>query len=105
MSATTTASDAIDGPVLFPDDKLGYAWRTKKVLGVGEIIWASYYLAMRAQSVMVFFYSDVDWLHSGAFVGMYISANNATFYVFECYDGQIGGQYGAIIVVFQNMHA
>jgi hypothetical protein len=36
---------------------------------------------MRAQSVMVFFYSDVDWLHSGAFVEMYISANNATFYV------------------------
>jgi hypothetical protein len=56
---------------------------------------------MRAQSVTVFFYSDVDWLHSGAFVGMYISANNATFDVSECYDGQTGCEYGAIVVVSQ----
>jgi hypothetical protein len=54
---------------------------------------------MRAQSVTVFFYSDVDWLHSGAFVGMYISANNATFCVSEFHDGQIGGEYGAIVFV------
>jgi hypothetical protein len=61
--------------------------------------------ARKASWCFFFSNSDVDWLHSGAFVGMYISANNATFDVFECYDGQIGGQYGAIIVISQTMYS